>query len=56
MAESLFRVTLLTLAIKRTLESLSKGNHNLAVITCESALLGKKNPRRKEHYTKSNRS
>lgn len=42
MAESPFRVTLLTLAIKRTLESLSKGNHSLRVIICESALLGEK--------------
>lgn len=42
MAESPFRVILLTLAIKWTLESLSKGNHSLGVITCESALLGEK--------------
>lgn len=41
-AESPLRVTLLTLAIKRILESLSKGNLSLGAITCESALLGKK--------------
>lgn len=40
-ADNALRATLLALAIKRTLQSLSKGNHNL--LTEQSALLGGKN-------------
>lgn len=50
--ETTLRVTLLTLAMKRTLANLSKGYHNLWVIAFESALLREKKPPGEEHCDK----